>query len=159
MSTEDSRANQAQGAATPTAETELEDRWRRPAAELENVRKRCTRQVAEERWAERTRVAAAWLPVVDNLERALEHAPPDGDPVLEGVRAVREQAVEVLAQLGFPRHAETAVPFDPFVHEAVGVVVADDLAPGSVARVLRPGYGEGEHPLRPAAVVVAGEPG
>jgi molecular chaperone GrpE len=154
VSTEDS-----EGLGTTSEAAELEERWRRTAAELENVRKRCTRLIAEERWAERSRVAAAWLPVVDNLERALEHAPRHGDPVLEGVRAVREQAVEVLAQLGFARHAETAVPFDPFVHEAVGVVAADDLAPGSVAQVLRPGYGEGEHQLRPAAVVVAGEPG
>jgi molecular chaperone GrpE len=77
--------------------------------------------------------------------------------VIEGVRAVRDQAVDVLARLGFPRHEETAVPFDPFLHEAVGVVSDEDAPPGAVVRVVRPGYGDGEHLLRPAAVLVAGE--
>jgi molecular chaperone GrpE len=138
---------------------ECEDRWRRAMAELDNTRKRCARQVADERGAERARVAAAWLPVLDNLERALEHAPPQGDPVVDGVRAVRDQAVDVLATLGFPRYADTKVPFDPYRHEAVGVVSDQDAEPGSVVQVVRPGYGDGEHQLRPAAVLVAGERG
>ena len=136
----------------------LEDRLRRAVAEVDNVRKRCARQVADERAAERARVAAEWLPVLDNLERALDHAGA-GDPVVDGVRAVRDQAVAVLAGLGFPRHAETGVPFDPYRHEAVGVVGDTDAAPGAVAQVVRPGYGEGRRQLRPAAVLVAAERG
>lgn len=138
---------------------ELEDRLRRALAEVDNVRKRCVRQVADERAAERARVAAAWLPVIDNLERALEHAGASADPVVDGVRAVRDQAVEVLARLGFPRHAETRVPFDPYRHEAVGVVEDADAAPGEVAQVVWPGYGDGQALLRPAAVLVAADRG
>ncbi len=137
---------------------ELEDRLRRAVAEVDNVRKRCARQVADERLAERARVAAEWLPVVDNLERALEHGVA-GDPVVDGVRAVRDQAVAVLARLGFPRHAETGVPFDPYRHEAVGVIGDTDAAPGEVAQVVRPGYGDGPALLRPAAVLVAADRG
>ena len=74
---------------------------------------------------------------------------------MDGIRAVRDQAVEVLARLGFPRHDETGVPFDPFRHEAVGVVPDAQAAAGEVARVVRPGYGDGERQLRPAAVLVA----
>jgi molecular chaperone GrpE len=136
---------------------EVEERWVRAAAELENLRKRYTLQLAREQAAERARVAAAWLPVLDNLELALEHADAQPDPVIAGVRQVRDQAVDVLAALGYPRHEETGVPFDPARHEAVGVVAGAQAPRGTVLRVLRPGYGEGERQLRPAAVVVAGD--
>ena len=53
---------------------ELEDGWRRTAAELDNFRKRCAKDLVRAREQERVRTTAAWLPVVDNLERALEHA-------------------------------------------------------------------------------------
>ena len=151
--------NGGPGTDDAASSAELADRLRRAVAEVDNVRKRCERRVADERAAERARVASAWLPVIDNLERALEHAGVTGDPVIDGVRAVRDQAVEVLAQLGFPRHAEVRVPFDPYRHEAVGVVEDADADPGEVAQVVRPGYGDGEALLRPAAVLVAAERG
>jgi len=137
---------------------DLEARLRRALADANNARKRCERQVADSRAAERARVAAAWLPVVDSLERALEHAGADADALIEGVRTVRDQAVALLAALGYPRHDETGVPFDPQIHEAVSVV-PDDETPGTVMQVLRPGYGHGTQQLRPAAVVVAGGQG
>ncbi len=62
-------------------------------------------------------------------------------------RAVRDQAVNVLELLGYPRHAETGVAFDPARHEVVGVVQAPDAPPGTVVEVLRPGYGDGERQL------------
>lgn len=136
---------------------DAEDRWRRALAELDNVRKRCARQIEEERWAERQRVAAQWLPVLDNLDRAMEHSPSGDDPFVKGVAAVRDQAMNVLAGLGLPRYEETGVPFDPFRHEAVAVVDDAGAPPGTVVRVVRPGYGQGERPLRPAAVVVVGQ--
>ncbi|MBM9509200.1 nucleotide exchange factor GrpE [Actinacidiphila acididurans] len=135
---------------------ELEDRWRRALADLDNLRKRYARELPREREAERSRVAAAFLPVVDNLELALAHAGAD-DPgaIVSGVRAVRDQAVEVLRSLGYPRYEETGVPFDPEQHEVVSVVDEPDTAPGTVVRVLRPGYGEPGRRLRPAAVAVS----
>ncbi|MFF9275606.1 nucleotide exchange factor GrpE [Streptomyces griseosporeus] len=138
-----------------TAIKELEDRWRRALADLDNLRKRHTRELERERATERSRTAAAFLPVLDNLELALTHAGADPDAIVEGVRAVRDQAVNVLQLLGYPRHAESGVAFDPARHEVVGVVQDPDAPPGTVVEVLRPGYGDGERQLRPAAVTVA----
>ncbi|MFD8394466.1 nucleotide exchange factor GrpE [Streptomyces sp. NPDC059680] len=134
---------------------ELEDRWRRALADLDNLRKRHARELERERAVERSRTAAAFLPVLDNLELALTHAGADPGAIVEGVRAVRDQAVNVLELLGYPRHAETGVAFDPARHEVVGVVQDPDVPPGTVVEVLRPGYGDGERQLRPAAVTVA----
>ena len=66
------------------AERELEDRWRRSAADLDNLRKRAVRYVDRERMSERIRVNAAWLPVLDNLELALSYAD-DPDHLREGI--------------------------------------------------------------------------
>lgn len=150
----------ATGAAAPddahaAALREAEDRWRRALADLDNLRKRHARELAREGAAERARTAAAFLPVIDNLELALSHATADAGAIVEGVRAVRDQAVNVLERLGYPRHAEVGAPFDPAQHEVVGVVQDPDADPNTVVQVLRPGYGEAERQLRPAAVTVA----
>jgi molecular chaperone GrpE len=135
---------------------ELEDSWRRTAAELDNFRKRCARDVVRAREQERASVAARWLPVLDNLERALEHATSEPDAIVEGVRAVHQQALTVLAGLGYPRRDdETGKAFDPARHEAISTVVDENLVPGTVAHVVRPGYGLDDEILRPASVVVA----
>ena len=134
---------------------QLEDGWRRAAAELDNLRKRCARDLVWARQQERAKTATGWLPVVDNLERALEHALSDPEQIIEGVRAVHQQALSVLAGLGFPRREDTGKPFDPALHEAIGTTTDEKLTPGTVARVVRPGYGPDEEILRPAAVVVA----
>jgi molecular chaperone GrpE len=134
---------------------ELEDRWRRAVADLDNVRKRVARDAGQAQADERARVAAEWLPVVDNLERALEHSSADPETIVEGVRGVRDQAVAILERLGFPRHDDVGEPFDPAKHEAVGVVPGTSAPAGTVVHVVRPGYGDGERQLRPSAVIVA----
>ncbi|MCA2226022.1 nucleotide exchange factor GrpE [Nonomuraea aurantiaca] len=137
---------------------ELEDRWLRSVAELDNVRKRIARDAERLRAEERDRVAAEWLPILDNLELALGHAAvreADARTIAEGVRAVRDQALAVLSRLGYARHDESDVPFDPVHHEAVATVERDDVAPGTVVQVVRPGYGDGQRQLRPAVVVVS----
>jgi molecular chaperone GrpE len=135
---------------------ELEDSWRRTAAELDNFRKRCAKDVIRAREQERAAVATRWLPVLDNLERALEHAASNPDQIVEGVRAVHQQALAILTDLGYPRRDdETGKVFDPAKHEAVSTVADEDLVPGTVAHVVRPGYGPDDEILRPASVVVA----
>ncbi|QPP08144.1 nucleotide exchange factor GrpE [Streptomyces bathyalis] len=142
--------------AEPQAEIveELRDRWHRALADADNLRKRHVRELERERAAERARTAAALLPVIDHLEMALEHAESEPSSVIEGVRAVRDQAVGTFEKLGFVRHEETGVPFDPARHEAVSTVEDDGSGPGVVSEVLRPGYGDGPSQLRPAAVTV-----
>ena len=134
---------------------ELEDIWRRTAAELDNFRKRCAKDLVRARQQERARTAAGWLPVLDNLERALEHASSDPEHIIDGVRAVHQQALSVLANLGFPVRDDTGKAFDPALHEAVGTIVDEEHTPGTVAQVVRAGYGSDDEILRPAAVVVA----
>jgi molecular chaperone GrpE len=134
---------------------DLEDQRLRGLAELDNQRKRCARQVSDAREQGQADVARQWLPVVDNLERALAHAEADPASIVDGVRAVREQAVSVLAGLGFPRRDDLGARFDPARHEAVATRPDPDAPEGSVVEVVAPGYGDGNRQLRPARVVVA----
>lgn len=144
--------------ATETAKqiADLEDSWRRAAADLDNLRKRCAKDAIAARDQERASAASRWLPVIDNLERALEHAGSVSDQIVDGVRSVYQQALAVLADMGYPRRDdETGTPFDPARHEAVGTVADGDHVPGTVAHVVRPGYGRDREILRPASVIVA----
>jgi molecular chaperone GrpE len=114
-------------------------------------------------------MAEAWLAVLDGLESTMheaggrvEAAPNDAGGryrtarVLDGVRTIHEQAVDMMASLGYRRHDETGVPFDPNLHQVVRVEPDTEAPAGIVVEVLRPGYGDGQEQLRPAAVVVAG---
>jgi molecular chaperone GrpE len=134
---------------------ELEDQRLRALADADNVRKRCARDIERARSEERARVAADWLPVLDNLDLALAHADADPAVIIDGVRAVRDQAAGVLQRLGFPRRDDTGTVFDPSRHDAVGSRAGTGAQAGTVVEVLRPAYGEGDHQLRPAQVVVA----
>ena len=136
----------------------LEDRWRRAVADLDNLRKRYARELERERAAERARVAAQFLPVLDNLDRALAHAGGDPGTIVEGVRAVREEALAALTRLGFPRYEEVGVPFDPNRHEAISVEETDAAPDRTVLDVARSGYARDDRVLRPAQVIVARAP-
>ena len=150
----------SRGGVAPFAEAEArlaeaEDLKLRALAEADNVRKRCAAQVQRAAAEARVQVAGQWLPVVDNLERALQHAAADPRTIIEGIRAVRQQALDVLASLGFPRRDDAGAKFDPARHEAVASRVDTGVPPGTVVQVVRPAYGEPDHQLRPAQVVVA----
>src|SRR5690348_11931393 len=71
---------------------EAEDQRLRALADLDNLRKWCAAQVSRAVADTQAAVASEWLPVVDNLERALAHSEADPDTIIEGVRAVRDQA-------------------------------------------------------------------
>jgi molecular chaperone GrpE len=144
------------GAASEQRIAELEDLRLRALADLDNMRKKCASQVSRAEAETRARVALQWLPVVDNLERALAHAQADPGSIVEGVKAVRNQAVSVLAQLGFPRQDDDpGAEFDPARHEAIASREDSSAPEGSIVEIAAPGYGEGDRQLRPAQVVVA----
>ena len=134
---------------------EAEDQKLRALAEADNTRKRCAVQVQRTETETRARVARQWLPVVDNLERALEHADADPRTIIEGIRAVRQQALDVLDRLGYPRRDDTGAVFDPNRHEAIAAMADPGVPPGTIISVLLPAYGDPDHQLRPAQVVVA----
>jgi molecular chaperone GrpE len=136
----------------------LEDRLRWVTADLENLRRRYDREIIRERLAERSQVAREWLPVIDNLDLALQHVDQSADApnraVIAGVGAVRDQAVAVLERLGFSRYDDVGKPFDPARHEAVSTIESD--APDkTIVAAVRAGYGNGDEVLRPAGVVVS----
>lgn len=135
---------------------EMKDRLRRALADLDNVRKRCDRELARARSSERAHVASAWLPVVDHLELAASYAGDSADPIAQGLQVVLDEAHGVFARLGYPRFEDVGEPFDPIRHEATSAVDSD-VAPGTILAAVQPGYGTDEQILRPARVVVAQE--
>jgi molecular chaperone GrpE len=134
---------------------ELTDQRLRALAELDNTRKRSERELGQAREQERILVTREWLAILDNLERALAHAGASPESIIDGVEAVTDQAVQLVRRLGFPRQDDLGEPFDPSRHAAAGSRPDADAQPGTVIEVLQPGYGKGDHQLRPALVVVA----
>ena len=135
------------------ANTHLND-LKRLAAEFENYRKRVAReqQALSTRAAER--LVKELLPIVDDLERALEAAEEHEEARLEeGVRLVHRQLESVLEREGLAE-IETNGKFDPHVHEALLAQPAE-AEEGSVIGVLQKGYRLGDRVLRPARVIVA----
>ena len=134
--------------------SDLRDKYLRSAAAIENARRQAERN-AEACVADRMRsFSLRLLEVADNLERALQHAPP-GDALRPGVEATRQQLLTALRQEGVtPIDAQPGAAFDPQRHEAVAGHTAD-VAHDTVAEVMQTGYLFGDQVLRPARVVVA----
>lgn len=145
------------GTAPPNLAEQLrtaEDRWRRTAADLDNLRKRTAREIETAQEQERRRTAKAFLPVIDGLDSALSFAENLGEGVRGGIEAVRAEAAGALRALGYPEIAVEGAVFDPQLHEAVSVVEDSHMPARTVIAVTRPGFGTAERMLRPAAVVV-----
>ena len=92
--------------------------------------------------------------MLDNLERALDHAGADGEALIEGVRAVPRSGRCGARRARVPRCEDVGHLFDPVHDEALGTVT-DDQASGTVVATLRPGYGTEDAVLRPAGVIVS----
>jgi molecular chaperone GrpE len=145
----------AQVTALDARAAELEDLRLRALAEADNARKRCAAQVNRAVAEAKAGVVRQWLPVIDNLDLALTHATADPATIVEGVKAVRQQALDVLAGMGFARRDDRGARFDPVRHEAVASRPDPAATADLVAEVIRPAYGEGDRQLRPAQVIVA----
>jgi molecular chaperone GrpE len=134
---------------------QMEDRWKRALADLDNYRKRTLRDQEARLVDSREAIIRDWLEAVDSLDRALAMESQAGTPVAEGLRAVFEQMDAILARQGVTRIGERGEPFDPERHEAISVRATDEVPEGSVAEVARSGYAIGDRVIRPAQVVVA----
>lgn len=153
--------------ATLTAEiASLNDRLMRALAEAENVRRQKDREIEEARKYAITGFARGLLEVADNLRRALAAVPGPAegrDPLLQTLVLGVEMTERTLLGL-FERHKIRKVEpkpgdrFDPTLHQAMFEVPTAELAPGSVAEVLQPGYVLDDRLLRPALVGVAKAP-
>jgi len=127
---------------------------KRVAADFENYRKRVARDQEGLVARAHERLVKELLPVLDDLERALEAAAQHEEAKLEeGVRLVHRELVEALAREGLVE-VETDGQFDPHVHEAL-VSQPSEREDGSVIEVLQKGYRLGDRVLRPARVVVS----
>jgi molecular chaperone GrpE len=133
---------------------DLRDRYMRTLADFENYRKRVDREKQEFFKYAMAGVLKDLLPVLDNFDRALEHAE-EGDDFHKGVALIYKQLSDVLQGHGVRVIAETGVHFDPNIHEAV-VTEEDPSVPShTVIAVLQKGYFLHDRLLRPALVKVA----
>ena len=137
---------------------DLADSLLRQRAEFENFRRRASRELIEARERAQGELLSDLLPVLDNMERALDAAEHHEEgKVLDGVRLTRNMFVELLGRAGVEEIAGIGVPFDPQIHDAM-LVQPSDQPEGTVATVLARGYRQGDRVLRPAKVAVSAGP-
>lgn len=130
---------------------------RRTQAEFENYQKRVRRDMDSERRYAAQPILTDLLPILDNLERAMQSAPADAasSKFLDGIKLVHKQWLDALAKHGVTPIAVDGTPFDPNVHEAVMQQPSADVAPMTVLQGVRTGYQLHDRVLRPAQVIVS----
>lgn len=141
------------------AGTENWNRYLRAVAELDNVRKRAARDVEAARRSGVERLAGELLGIVDSLEMGLETAgKASAESLLAGKQATLRLLRAAFDKFGVELVDPVGQPFDPQLHEAMSMQPSTTAIPGSVLAVLQKGYRLGDRLLRPARVIVAGEP-
>ena len=134
---------------------ETHERLLRTAAEFDNFKKRAVKEKEDVQRFGIERLLKDFLPVMDNLERALDHAEQhDPKQVIEGVRLVQKLFENTLAKHGVVGFSAVGKPFDPAQHEALMQQDSDQPA-GTVVSEMARGYRLNDRLVRPAAVVVA----
>lgn len=137
-----------------SALAEQENKYLRLAAEYENFRKRSQKE-KDSLWTDaRAETAAAFLPVYDNLERALKQETAD-EAYAKGVEMTMNQLKSVLGKLGMAEISAIGQKFDPMVHNAVMHTQDDALGENTVAEVFQTGFKMGDKVIRCAMVKVA----
>ena len=141
---------------------DLKDRLLRAAAEMENMRRRFEREMADTRQYAVAGFAREVLSIGDNLGRALEAVPDDARKeegaiasLLAGVEMTERELLRVLDKHNVKRLEPHGEKFDPNFHQAIFEVEHEDAPHGTVVQVVQPGYSIGERVLRPAMVGIA----
>ncbi len=145
------------------AAADFKDKLLRALAEMENLRKRTEREVADARQYGVSAFARDVLQVADNMHRALDvigaeladNADANVRALVEGVQLTERELAKVLEKHGVKKLAPLGEKFDPNFHQAMYEVADDSAAPGTVAQVIQAGYSIGDRVLRPALVAVA----
>lgn len=137
--------------------SEYLDGWQRAQAEFSNYRKRMERERELNNFESVGRVVKRFLPIVDDLERALKDRPVEGTGVAwaEGIELIYRKLLKILEAEGITPIEAQGQLFDPNLHEAVVQTPSDEHESGEVIEVLQQGYRLGERVLRPAMVRVA----
>jgi molecular chaperone GrpE len=138
----------------------LKDQLLRTAADFDNYRKRSRRDIEEAQRRIQEETVREILPVIDNLERAVQATDQAADvtAVAEGVRMVLRGFEDVSSRIGIVRVSALGQRFDPNLHDAVQQVETDQHPPGTVVAEILPGYQLRDKLIRPAMVVVAKQP-
>jgi len=133
------------------------DLYLRQVAELDNFKKRTVRDKEEATRFGNETLVKDLLPILDNLERAVEHAQGggNGEPLLEGIEIVLKGFLEVLEKRGVTQISAKGEPFDPQKHQAFAQVESKDHEPNTVVQELHKGYFMFDRLLRPSLVSVA----
>jgi molecular chaperone GrpE len=136
---------------------EFQDLLLRKSAEFDNYRKRTERERREVGARAAMDLIVELLPLVDNLERALETAPaePRSEAYRQGVELIHKQLLDLLARRGVTPIDPLGAEFDPHLHEAVAREHAAGRREGEIVEVFSRGYALGDRLLRPAMVKVA----
>jgi len=133
------------------------DRYLRTAAELENVRKRASRDVENAHRFALERFSRELLAVRDSLEMGIAAEGASVESLLEGSEATLKILGTTMQQFGIEVVDPAGEPFDPEFHEAISMQPSDDVEPGSVVTVVQKGYSLNGRLLRPAMVIVAAD--
>lgn len=138
------------------AKAEIEDMRLRMAAEMDNFKKRLTREHQEQMRYASEKVLADLLPALDNLDLAIQYGTTHDacKDMMQGIEMTRKQLLEAVARSGLVSLGEKGEEFDPARHEAIGVEANPEVGPGAVSRVLQRGYKLHDRLLRPAKVMV-----
>src|ERR1700688_4620378 len=170
--TEDEAAGQPEtaAAAEPKPSTaldrehaEMKDRLLRTLAEMENLRKRTEREVADARLYGVASFSRDVLGVADSIRRALDAVPPEAladaqagmKSLVEGVELTERELLKALEKNGVRQFTPHGEKFDPNLHQAMFEVPDASIPAGSIVQVVQPGYMIGERMLRPALVGIS----
>lgn len=135
------------------------DKYLRERADLENYRRRMQKDKEELQKYGNECLLQEILPVLDNMERALDHASEESlAAVIEGVNLTRSMLLSVLKKFGVEPVESKGAQFDPAFHQAMCRVESAEVAPNTVIEVFQKGYMLNDRLLRPAMVSVAGAP-
>ena len=130
---------------------DLNDKYLRIAAELENTRRRAAIDTEARARARAMSVAEKFLPVMDALDAALKHTPDD-----PGIQAMARSVRAAFDEVGITKIESLGKVLNPALHNAIQVVpVTDETAPNTIVEEMQPGYMFGDNVLRAAMVVVA----
>jgi molecular chaperone GrpE len=157
-------AGEIRGAEIETLRAELEsartkaaenlDGWQRALAEFQNYRKRIERDRASDQTAMKGDLIKKVLPVLDDLDRALQNRP-SNDAWAGGIELIQRKLRAILEAEGLTRIEAEGTQFDPTVHEALSQEPVDGAESGQVVEVMQQGYMLGDRVIRPAQVRVA----
>ncbi|HET9903660.1 MAG TPA: nucleotide exchange factor GrpE [Xanthobacteraceae bacterium] len=156
-------APQDKEAADAKETVDFRDRWLRALAEMENLRRRTEREIADARAYGIAAFARDMISVADNMRRALAATPAElrqsaeagVKSLIDGVELTERELAKALEKHGIRRLEPMGQKFDPHLHQAMLEVPDESVPAGTVVQVMQDGYTIGERVLRPALVGVA----